>query len=153
MEVPVHVWRVGRDDESRYLLVLRDDHGTPLLMTIGPCEAVAIWNGLQRGATPRRDSPETHDLLCGMIATLGGKLVKVVVDDFWNDVYFAKLHIAFDSQVLAVDSRPSDAVAIALRVGAPLFVNDAVLEAANRPPQPEEPSPEDLDPWSEPDEP
>ncbi len=47
MEVPVHVWRVGRDDESRYLLVLRDETGHPLLMTIGPCEAVAIWNGLQ----------------------------------------------------------------------------------------------------------
>ncbi len=76
-----------------------------------------------------------------MISTLGGKLVKVVVDDFWNNVYFAKLHIAVDSQVVAVDSRPSDAVAIALRLGAPLFVNDTVLEAANRPPSEEEPSP------------
>ena len=152
MEVPVHVWRVGRDDESRYLLILRDETGNPLLMTIGPCEAVAIWSALQ-GETKEPAEPDAHDLLCEFVTSLGGKLVKVVVDDFWNEVYFAKLHIAHNSEVLAVDSRPSDAVAIALRLGAPLFVNDTVIEAASHPSPPEEPSSEDSDPWDEPDEP
>ncbi len=157
MEVPVHVWRVGRDDEQRYLLILRDDTGHPLWMTIGPCEAMAIWNALRGefGETLTAD-PGAHDLLCDFIGSLGGKLVKVVVDDFWNEVYFAKLHIAVDSEVVAVDSRPSDAVAIALRLSAPLFVNDAVMEAANHPAAEEEqetPTEEGPELWDEPDEP
>lgn len=153
MEVPVHVWRVGRDEESRYLLILRDDLGTPLMMTIGPCEAVSIWAAL-RGELPAELGLRamSHDLLCDFINSLGGQVVKVVVDDFWNDVYFAKLHLSVDSTVVTVDSRPSDAVAIALRVGAPLFVQDSVLEAASRsePRPPESPIEEsDSDPWGE----
>ena len=153
MEVPVHVWRVGRDDEQRYLLILQDETGNPLWMVIGPCEAMAIWNALrgEYGEATTSD-PGAHDLLSEMIGSLGGTLVKVVVDDFWNDVYFAKLHISVDSQTLAVDSRPSDAVAIALRLGAPLFVNDAVLEAASRPEAAQEPSPDEPDLWDETDE-
>jgi hypothetical protein len=150
MEVPVSVWRVGRDEESRYLLILRDDQGHPLMMSIGPCEAVSIWAALRveplRGVGPQ---PMAHDLLCEFIRSLGGKLLKVVVDDFWNDVYFAKLHIAVNSSVLTVDSRPSDAVAIALRVGAPLFVQDTVLEAADHTETRPEPPSEDVDPWGE----
>jgi len=150
MEVPVEVWRVGRDDESRYLLILRDETGNPLLMTIGPCEAMAIYNALRGKYGEGADAdPGAHDLLCEMISALGGKLVKVVVDDFWNDVYFAKLHIAVDSQVLAVDSRPSDAVAVALRLGAPLFVQDTVIEAVNHPSPPEEPASEESDLWGD----
>ena len=130
MEVPVSVWRVGRDEESRYLLILRDDLDHPLMMQIGACEAVSIWAALRgerlHGAVPK---PMAHDLLCDLIRSLGGRLLKVVVDDFWNDVYFAKLHIAVDSTVVTVDSRPSDAIALALRFGAPLFVQDTILAA------------------------
>ncbi len=155
MEVPVHVWRVGRDDEQRYLLILRDDAGNPLWMTIGPCEAMAIWNAL-RGEYGEGVAGEvaSHDLLCEFIGALGGTLVKVVVDDFWHDVYYAKLHISVDSEVLAVDSRPSDAVAIALRLGAPLFANDTVWKAANHPMQQEEQEPPSDEPdlWDETDE-
>ena len=92
-----------------------------------------------------------HDLLCSFITRLGGSVVKVVVDDFWNDVYFAKLHLSVDSTLVAVDSRPSDAVAIALRCGAPLFVQDSVLEAAGRTGAP--PEPPAGDPWDETDAP
>ncbi len=154
MEVPVHVWRVGRDDEQRYLLILRDDAGNPLWMTIGPCEAMAIWNALRGEYGEAGGDPGAHDLLSELIGSLGGTLVKVVVDDFWNDVFFAKLHISVDSETLAVDSRPSDAVAIALRLGAPLFVNDSVLEAATHPATTEEPPPEEDEesgPWEGPD--
>jgi bifunctional DNase/RNase len=154
MEVPVHVWRVGRDEESRYLLILRDDLGNPLMMTIGPCEAVSIWAAL-RGEPPAELGLQSmsHDLLCDFIRRLGGSVVKVVVDDFWNDVYFAKLHLSVDSTVVTVDSRPSDAVAIALRVGAPLFVQDSILESAQRTEMPPAPPAEDTDPWGETDAP
>ena len=152
MEVPVHVWRVGRDEESRYLLILRDDLGHPLMMTIGPCEAVSIWAAL-RGEPPSEAGLQSmaHDLLCDFLKRLGGSVVKVVVDDFWNDVYFAKLHLSVDSTLVAVDSRPSDAVAIALRCGAPLFVQDSVFEAAGRPEAPPEPPADE--PWDETDAP
>jgi hypothetical protein len=119
------------------------------MVTIGPCEAVSIWAAL-RGELPAEVGLQTmsHDLLCEFITSLGGQLTKVVVDDFWNDVYFAKLHLSLDSTVVTVDSRPSDAVAIALRLGAPLFVQDTVLEAAGRPDSPP-PPPDDSDPWGE----
>ena len=146
-EVPIRVWRVGRSSESLYVLLLRDDKGALLPMTIGPCEAVAIWSALQteaRETTPRR--PETHDLLCTLIERLGGRLVKVVVDDLWNRVYFAKLHLEVDGTPVTVDTRPSDAVAIALRLGAPLFASSAVLEAASEAEDPSEPAPGDLGP-------
>jgi bifunctional DNase/RNase len=150
MEIPVHVWRVGRDPESQYLLVFRDDQDNPLPMTIGPCEAFSIWAALR--AEPARPSalePMTHDLLCALIGALGGRLLKVVVDDYWNRIYYAKLHIEVDSDVVTVDSRPSDAVAIALRLQAPLYVVDSVLEAANQPELPSEPRSEEPDPWDE----
>ncbi len=156
MEVPVRVWRVGRDEESHYLLVLRDEVGTLLMMTIGPCEAVSIWSALSRnGSSTRKLEPMAHDLLCDLLSSLGGKVTKVVVDDFWNDVYFAKLHLAVDSSLLTVDSRPSDAVAIALRVGAPLFVTDNVLEAASRGDSAQEQAPEEPggDSWGDTQEP
>ena len=148
MEVPVHVWRVGRNDESIYLLILQDEAGTPLWMTIGPCEAVAIWNAMrgEYGNAIAAD-PGSHDLLCDMISSLGGQLAKVVIDDFWNDVYFAKLHISVDSEMVTVDSRPSDAIAVALRLEAPLYVNDTVMEAVAHPtPQEESPSEEEEPP-------
>lgn len=139
-QVPLQVWRVGRNANSQheYVLVLRDDLGRLLPMMIGPCEAVAIWSGLQaqgeeRG--PRR--PITHDLLTALIDHLGGRLTKVVIDDLWNGVYYAKLHLAVDGKTVTVDARPSDGVAVSLRAGVPLYGTDAVLAAAA---QPEEPS-------------
>ncbi|UCC69615.1 MAG: bifunctional nuclease family protein [Armatimonadota bacterium] len=131
-EVPVKVWRVGRNSDSQYLLVLQGDSEQALPMVIGPCEAMAIWSVLQEeGEAPRR--PMTHDLLRDLIARLGGRVVKVVIDDLWNGVYYAKLHIAVDGEVVTVDARPSDAVAVALRTDAPLFATDSVLAAASEP--------------------
>jgi len=133
-EVPVRVWRVGRSTESRYLVVLRGDSGAVLPMTIGPCEAIAIWAAMRdRGAEPGSYVPGTHDLLCALIERLGGRLTKIVIDDLWNEVYYAKLHVARNGQTLTIDARPSDSVAVALRTKAPLLVASEVLEAANAP--------------------
>lgn len=128
-EVRVHVWRVGRNSDSHYLLVLRDDFANLLPMAIGPCEALSIWRVLRPSSGSRR--PTTHDLLCSLVERLGGKLVKVVIDDLWNKVYYAKLHIAMDGQLVTVDARPSDSIAVALRMDAPLFAVDSVVAAAD----------------------
>lgn len=131
-EIPIRVWRVGRNSDSQYLLILRDDQGSALPMTIGPCEAASIWSVLRPQSKPAsRRRPATHDLLCSLIEHLGGRLAKVVIDDLWNEVYYAKLHLVVDGKTLSVDTRPSDAVAIALRLDAPLFAAPSVLEAAN----------------------
>lgn len=131
-EVPVRVWRVGRNPEAHYLLILRDGSGALLPMTIGPCEALAIWAMLHPGReAPGARQSRTHDLLCSLIERLGGRLVKVVIDDLWNQVYYAKLHLAVDGKMLTVDARPSDSVAIALRLGAPLFASPSVLDATH----------------------
>ena len=134
--MPLQVWRVGRNANSlhQYVLVLRDELGRLLPMMIGPCEAVAIWSGLQAQSDERgARHPITHDLLAALIEHLGGHLTKVVIDDLWNGVYYAKLHLAVDGETMTVDARPSDGVAVSLCTGVPLYGTDAVLAAAAQP--------------------
>jgi len=130
-EVPVEVWRLSRTSDSLYLLILRDHSRQALPMVIGPCEAMAIWRAIHADRPPK--SAITHDLLRELIERLGGRLLKVVIDDLWNGVYYAKLHIAADGETMTVDARPSDAVAVALRMNAPLFASESVLLAAESP--------------------
>lgn len=128
----MRVWRVEPHSQSQFLLVLLNNEQQILPMTIGVCEAVAIEEVVRTSEiTPRFSA--THDLLGDLITRLGGRLVKVVIDDLWNKVYFAKLHIALNGDTVTVDARPSDAVAIALRMEAPLFATEAVMAAANEP--------------------
>ena len=134
-EVRVRVWRVEPRSQSQFLLILLDDNQELLPMTIGLCEAMAIESVVRRRSAKRRPAM-THDLLGAFITRLGGRLVKVVIDDLWNKVYYAKLHIAVDGQIVTVDARPSDAVAIALRMEAPLYATESVIEAANEPEPP-----------------
>jgi len=152
-DIRVRVWRVGRSSESQYLLVLRGDGGAILPMTIGPCEAIAIWSALRHNDEEDEifQGPGTHDLLCALIERFGGRLTKVVIDDLWNQVYYAKLHVALNGSALTIDARPSDSVAIALRLKAPLFVAPAVLEAAGELEAEGSSHPEATDPPSEPD--
>lgn len=142
-EVRVRVMGVGRNSGSQYLLILRDDAERVIPMVIGPCEALSIWNALHSAEASRdAQQPAAHDLLRTLIETLGGRLVKVVIDDLWNKVYYAKLHITQNGETIALDARPSDAVAIALRMKAPLFSTDSVLEAAAQPEEDASPPPE-----------
>ncbi len=137
-EVRVRVWRVEPHAPTQFLLLLVDDQQQLLPMSIGLCEAVSIQTMMRHDhKSPRIDN--THDLLGALITRLGGRLSKVVIDDLWKKVYYAKLHIALNGETITVDARPSDAVAIALRLGAPLYATEVVLSAANEPEeQPEE---------------
>jgi len=158
-DIRMRVWRVGRRSDSRYLLILRDDWGSPLVMVIGPCEAAAIWSAMRENSARLSQDPEgpgaegalaripaAHDLIDAMLTRLGGKLEKVVIDDLWNGTYYAKLHLAVDGQRLTVDGRPSDCVALALRARAPLYVTEEVLDASREDDSPSGSEPESGDP-------
>lgn len=72
----------------------------------------------------------THDLLRNVIDRLNVTLDRVVIDDLWNTIYYAKLYLRKGSEELEIDARPSDAIAMAVRFDAPIFVSEGILDAA-----------------------
>lgn len=94
---------------------------------IGPAEADAIAVKLQDVNVPR---PLTHDLLSSIIDNLGATVNSIVVNDLKNDTFYAKIVLNVDGGVIEVDSRPSDALALAVRVEVPIYVEDIVLDKA-----------------------
>lgn len=99
-------------------------------MVIGVAEATGIALPLQ-GVTPPR--PLTHDLFLTMFGRLHVTLTRVVIDDFRDGTYFATLHLAVNGADMALDARPSDAIALALRAKVPVLVEDRVFERGSVP--------------------
>lgn len=113
-------------------IILREVDGERFLpVVIGLLEAQAIAVKIQGMPTPR---PLTHDLLNAVITALHGRLIRVIIDNVREGTFYAKLEIDDDGQVTKIDSRPSDAIALAVRVGAPIFVSEAVMDAAGATP-------------------
>ena len=111
-----------------YILLLRDtrpDSNDTLPIWIGKPEADSIALALGKVATPR---PLTHDLLVNTVSSLDAKVSRIIVTDLRDNTYFANIEIAVNGQTVLVDSRPSDAVAVAVRTGAPIFVSESVIE-------------------------
>jgi bifunctional DNase/RNase len=133
-EVSVHVGSVGLDPRSGTPVVVLAEDGGPrtLPIWIGFAEAASIAAELAQDRPPR---PNTHDLLLQVIADLEGRVERVVVTELRGGTYFALLHVRARGRALALDARPSDAVAVALRADAPLFVREAVFEAARETPE------------------
>ena len=122
------------------LVVLKDDDERFLPIWIGPFEADAITIALQ-GTQPAR--PLTHDLLKAMIAQVGGKAHHIDVIDLRDDTFFAEIVMDIAGKRVALDSRPSDAIALAVRLDIPIRVNETVMaRAAIRPSQESEGAPE-----------
>ncbi len=120
------VYRVGIDPRGRVLLILADEQVTQLLpMVIGQFEARAIAMEL---AEERFERPLTHDLLHNVISALGHRLERVDITKLENGVYYAELTLVGENDIVKVDSRPSDAIALALRAGAPIYVAEEILE-------------------------
>jgi bifunctional DNase/RNase len=94
---------------------------------IGPNEADAIAVKLQGVAVPR---PLTHDLLTSVIDILGAAVNSIVVNDLKNDTFFARVILDVDGKQVEVDSRPSDALALAVRTGVPIYADESVLDKA-----------------------
>ncbi len=127
IEVVIDSIRVSLMSQHR-IVVLKDSNSDRYLpIWIGPCEADAITTELQE-MPPQR--PLTHDLLKNVIGELGGEVVHILVSDLRNDVYYARVVVDVDGKQIEIDSRPSDAIALGVRVKAPIFVADTVMEKA-----------------------
>lgn len=126
--VQMFVYRVGIDPRGRVLLILADKEGKRLLpMVIGQFEAKAIAMEL---VGQHFERPLTHDLLQNVVSSLGHRVERVDVTKLEDETFFAELTLAGQDDVVKVDSRPSDAIALALRAGAPIYVWDEVLDRA-----------------------
>ncbi|MHB9023730.1 MAG: bifunctional nuclease family protein [Armatimonadota bacterium] len=131
---PVEIWQIVRDEGGHDIVLLRDDRGRLLPIEIGVCEAAAIWVRLApEAALPwhlRIRRPWSHDLIQALLERLNAKLERVVIDGLTNGTFFATLHVNYFGDELLIDARPSDSIALVLRMHAPLFVNDEVLDMA-----------------------
>lgn len=112
------------------IIILRDEEDKRSLpIWVGIFEANAIALELEKISTPR---PMTHDLIKNILESIDAKVVKVVVTDLKENTFFAVLHLQLGDVEYTVDSRPSDAIALALRVAAPIYVDEeVVLKAKN----------------------
>ncbi len=110
------------------IVVLKDELETCFLpIWVGIFEANAIALQLENVTTPR---PMTHDLLKNMIAELNAQVSRIVINDLRDSTFFARILLIIGGRTLEVDARPSDAIALALRVEAPIFVAQTVLDQA-----------------------
>ena len=108
------------------IVVLRDsDGGKVLPIWVGVFEANAIAVQIENVPTPR---PMTHDLLRNIIQDLHATVERIVVTDLKENTFFALIHLNISGERVAIDARPSDAIALALRASAPIFVEEAVIE-------------------------
>jgi bifunctional DNase/RNase len=126
VEVDIHSVRVSLISQHR-VVVLKDELDRYLPIWIGPFEADAITIQLQDIEVAR---PLTHDLLKSMIHHLGASVSHVVVNDLSDNTFYANIVLDLDGQSMEVDSRPSDAIALAVRVKAPIYVEESVMERA-----------------------
>jgi bifunctional DNase/RNase len=127
IEVSIDSIRVSLMSQHR-VVVLKDTNSDRYLpIWIGPCEADAITIELQE-MPPQR--PLTHDLLKTVIREMGGKVVHILINDLRNDVYYARIVVDVKGSQIEIDSRPSDAIALAVRVKTPIFVADVVMDKA-----------------------
>jgi bifunctional DNase/RNase len=124
------VSRVALDPTSKSPVVLLEDkaHTVALPIWIGPAEAQSIAMRLEGIDTPR---PLTHDLMKSVLERLGVALHRVVIEDLQDATYYARIVLVQSGEELEIDSRPSDAIALAVRFDRPIFVAAALLEGQN----------------------
>ena len=110
------------------IVILKDKDGERVLpIWVGVFEANAIALQIENVSTPR---PMTHDLLRNIITDLDGRVDRVVVSDLKENTFYAIVHLTVRGERIAVDARPSDAIALALRTRAPILVEETVIENA-----------------------
>jgi hypothetical protein len=110
------------------IIILRDPASSAVLpIWVGIFEANAIALQIEKIVTPR---PMTHDLLKSMISGMSASVEKVVITDLKDNTFYALIFLSHEGKSLPIDSRPSDAIALALRTGSPIFVDSEVIEKA-----------------------
>jgi bifunctional DNase/RNase len=127
MEVEMKIRGLMMDPVTNMpIVVLKDVGGTSILpIWVGIYEANAIALEIEKVSTPR---PMTHDLIKTLLLGLGTGMRKVVVSELKDDTFYAVIWLEKEGELISVDSRPSDALALALRLDCPIFVDDAVLK-------------------------
>ena len=112
------------------IVILKDKQGDRVLpIWVGIFEANAIALQIENVATPR---PMTHDLLKNVIKDLDGQVERVCVTDLKDNTFYAVIYMTVRGETVAIDARPSDAIALALRTRSPILVEDAVIDSANK---------------------
>jgi len=122
----MEVKTVTADQGGNFLILLMDELEKKILpISIGPLEAQAIVLALQGEAPPR---PLTHDLLKSVIEQLGGMVEKIVITDIRESTFYAELYLCVNNETTILDARPSDALALALRFDAPIYMETKLVE-------------------------
>jgi uncharacterized protein len=129
MEVEMKIRGLMMDPVTNMPIVILKDVGsnTVLPIWVGVYEANAIALEIEKVSTPR---PMTHDLIKSLLLGLHTGIRKVVVSELKEDTFYALIWLERDGEMISVDSRPSDALALALRLDCPIFVEDAVLKSS-----------------------
>jgi bifunctional DNase/RNase len=134
IEVTIDSIRVSLMSQHRIVILKDTESDRYLPIWIGPCEADAITVELQEVEVSR---PLTHDLLKSVISELGAEIVHILINDLRNDVFYARIVVDLNGRRLEIDSRPSDAIALAVRVKTPIYVEEGVMERAASTPEQE----------------
>ncbi|MCS6772862.1 MAG: bifunctional nuclease family protein [Thermoflexales bacterium] len=136
VEVKVEAIRVNLMGSFRAVILKDTASGRSLAIYIGQPEADAIAIQLTGVQVPR---PLTHDLIVSILKALGVTVRYVVVNELRNDTYYARIILKTkDAKELSIDSRPSDAIAIAVRIGCPIYVDEDIMLQHGQLPEPEE---------------
>ncbi len=131
MEVEVKIKGLMIDPISNLPIIILKDKGSDSVLPIwvGIFEANAIALQIEKIGTPR---PMTHDLIKNLLETLSAQVDKIVITELKDSTFFALIHLNVQGNIIEVDSRPSDAIAIALRAEAPIFVDEDVISKAKK---------------------
>ncbi len=128
MEIEMKIRGLMMDPVTSMPIVILKDGGSNVLpIWVGVYEANAIALEIEKVSTPR---PMTHDLIRNLLVGFGAGIRKVVVNELKDDTFFAVIWVERDGQLMSVDSRPSDALALALRLDCPIYVDESVLKSA-----------------------
>ena len=127
IEMSVEFVRVSMQNYSRVVILKEKDAERYLLIWIGASEAEAIAMRLGDVQAPR---PLTHDLLRSIIDSLGAQVSYILVNDLSNDTFFARIVLEANGKTVEIDSRTSDAIALAVRAQVPIYAEESVLERA-----------------------
>jgi uncharacterized protein len=150
MDIEVRIRGLMMDPSTNMPIVVLKDIGSDTVMPIwvGIFEANAIAIEIEKVSAPR---PMTHDLARNLMRNLNAQLEKIVITELRDDTFFAVLWVRQDGELMTVDARPSDAIALALRADCPIFVSEQVMQSAklNMAGPPEGPTAEELRGWLE----
>src|SRR6266705_600917 len=127
VEMTVESVRINLATQQRVVILKATKQERYLFIWIAHAEAYAIAVELQGTTSPR---PLTHDLLKNVINELGAEIVSIMISDLIDDIYYARLVLDVSGRHVEIDSRPSDAIALAVRAKTPIYVEESVLERA-----------------------